>query len=91
MVVVYQVKNIELGKTQNNTKLRRLASDLNFNVLHTGCPIAHDQGQAATNRIYLSVNERIRASIPSLRSRHNFVKTSSTDRLNLAKLCESVG
>ena len=28
-------------KTQKNNKLRWLASDINFKLLHTGCPIAH--------------------------------------------------
>ena len=29
-------------KTQKNNKLRWLASDINFKLLHTECPIAHD-------------------------------------------------
>ena len=28
-------------KTQENDKSRWLASDINFKLLHTGCPIAH--------------------------------------------------
>ena len=28
-------------KTQIDNKLRLLASDVNFKLLHTGCPIAH--------------------------------------------------
>ena len=29
-------------KAQRNYKSRWLASDINFKLLHTGCPIAHD-------------------------------------------------
>ena len=29
-------------KTQENNKLRWLTSDINFKLLHTGCPIADD-------------------------------------------------
>ena len=32
-------------KTQKNTKLRWLASDINFILLHTGHRIAHDQNK----------------------------------------------
>ena len=31
-------------KTHKNNKLRWLASDINFKLLHTGCPIANDSG-----------------------------------------------
>ena len=31
-------------KTQINNKLRWLASDINFKLLHIGCPIAQDSG-----------------------------------------------
>ena len=29
-------------KTQKSRKLRWLASDMNFKLLHIGCPVAHD-------------------------------------------------
>ena len=36
---VYQAK---ISSKHKNTKLRWLASDIYFKLLHIGCPIAHD-------------------------------------------------
>ena len=37
---MYQVKNVQ--NTRNN-ELRWFATGINFKLLHTGCPIAHDE------------------------------------------------
>ena len=38
-MAVYQVK---ISSKHKNAKLRWLATDINFKLLHTGCPITHE-------------------------------------------------
>ena len=42
-------------KTQNTTKLRWLASDINFKLLHTGCPVDHGWSLKVDTKSYVSV------------------------------------
>ena len=69
--IVYQVKIS--AKQKKNAKFRWLASDINFKLLRTGCPIAH--GSIKLTRFY-----------DGRWIKHGWWDTSRLDYVNLASL-----
>ena len=70
------------SKHKKNNKLRWLASDINFKLLHTGCPIAHDATEIEIIWGKLEMEER---------QIENEAQSKTLERQELTETLETLG